>query len=516
MNYNILENYIDRVYGYAVKNTYSREEADELSQEILLTVMRSMPNLKDNNKFEPWLWGVAANVVKGYRRNKGRQRSIYVYNDFINMAADNLSNDDEEEIYNYLRAKITMLSEIYRNIVILHYYDGLSIKQIAAKLNLPDGTVTWRLSEARKKLKKECEHMEYSALYPKKMKIRIIGEGDYNGTSKPFPHVFIEDALSQNILYYCYEQSKSVEQLSKLCGVPAFYIEERLDNLLNREAVSVQGGKYLTEFIIYSDKVNKYTEDAKCIFEPVLDRFVNSMMSLASLAEKLEIYRAEKSEDELLYLFTAMALEHLSAKYNPVEYIERPVRYDGCRWSYIAHLEGNRHLTNGFGRECSANLGGLGTYQHISYHFGGFSYRSMMQDREIKVCEDILRKNEINDVESAAMAIEHGYVVKREEKLFVTAPAFTKSQYAEFKNLVERAFEPSVKIYAQAVTAFLNGYRKLFPKHLEKEVTMACRYMFLSLFAVICKMAQEKGMLKSPGKGSICDVLLQNNSVFAV
>ncbi len=53
MNYNILENYIDRVYGYAVKNTYSREEADELSQEILLTVMRSMPNLKDNNKFEP-------------------------------------------------------------------------------------------------------------------------------------------------------------------------------------------------------------------------------------------------------------------------------------------------------------------------------------------------------------------------------------------------------------------------------------------------------------------------------
>lgn len=49
----IRQNYIDRVYGYAVKNTYSREEADELSQEILLTVMRSMPNLKDNNKFEP-------------------------------------------------------------------------------------------------------------------------------------------------------------------------------------------------------------------------------------------------------------------------------------------------------------------------------------------------------------------------------------------------------------------------------------------------------------------------------
>ena len=38
MNIERIESYIEKVYGYAVNNTYSREEADELSQEILFTV----------------------------------------------------------------------------------------------------------------------------------------------------------------------------------------------------------------------------------------------------------------------------------------------------------------------------------------------------------------------------------------------------------------------------------------------------------------------------------------------
>ena len=39
MDANIIEGYVEKVYGYAVNHTYSREEADDLSQEILFTVM---------------------------------------------------------------------------------------------------------------------------------------------------------------------------------------------------------------------------------------------------------------------------------------------------------------------------------------------------------------------------------------------------------------------------------------------------------------------------------------------
>ncbi len=61
--------------------------------------------------------------------------------------------DENEELYDALRTKIAMLSETYRHIIILFYYDGLSTKRISEKLSIPEGTVTWRLSEARRKLK---------------------------------------------------------------------------------------------------------------------------------------------------------------------------------------------------------------------------------------------------------------------------------------------------------------------------------------------------------------------------
>ena len=71
--------YADRIYGYAVKRTFSRDEADELSQEILCAAIRSLPRLKDESRFEPWLWGIAANVSKAFRRGAGKRRALYSY-----------------------------------------------------------------------------------------------------------------------------------------------------------------------------------------------------------------------------------------------------------------------------------------------------------------------------------------------------------------------------------------------------------------------------------------------------
>ena len=154
MNYDIIENYIEKIYGYAINHTYSREEADELSQEILFTVVRELPKLKDDSKFEPWIWGIARNITKSFRRNMGKQRTMYSYDVLNNISYEDSIHDCEEEIYDFLRTKIAMLSSIYRNIIILYYYDGLSTKQISQKLKIPEGTVTWRLSEARRKLKR--------------------------------------------------------------------------------------------------------------------------------------------------------------------------------------------------------------------------------------------------------------------------------------------------------------------------------------------------------------------------
>ncbi|HBV50820.1 MAG TPA: hypothetical protein DEF06_00900, partial [Clostridiales bacterium] len=454
MNADIIESYIEKVYGYAVNHTFSREEADELSQEILFTAVRELPKLKDDSKFELWLWGIASNVTKTFRRYMGKQRAMYSYDTLESFPYEEEQKNESEELYDALRTRIAMLSELYRSIIILFYYDGLSIKQISEKLHIPEGTVTWRLSEARKKLKKECTEMNETALNPVKLMIRINGEGNYKDPISPFPYVYISDALSQNILYYCYETPKTVEALAKLCGVPAYYIEDCLGNLMKREAVSeVSKGKYRTDFIIYSNETREYAEKAKGIFAPVVADFVSSMKILADAAERLGIYTAGKPKEELIYLYGILAMEHLSEKYNPIKWVERPVRYDGCRWSYHAYLmNGNQNPIRGLGREESSNLGSRGTYKHISYHFGGFSYREMMFDNEINICEDILLGRKINDTDSATSAIAKGFISKKENgKLFVTVPAFTKEQKQQLDLLADTDFQSSIDEYSAGV-----------------------------------------------------------------
>ncbi len=116
------------------------------------------------------------------------------------------------------------------------------------------------------------------------------------------------------------------------------------------------------------------------------------MKALADRTDALGIYTAGKAADERIYLYGLMALEHLSQQHNPVRCTAHPVRYDGFRWSYHAYrISDTQYPIRGLGREQSANKGSRGTYQHISYHFGGFAYREMMLSDQINVCEDILR-----------------------------------------------------------------------------------------------------------------------------
>lgn len=99
---------------------------------------------------------------------------MYSYDTLEHVPYEDEYGDENEELYDALRTKIAMLSETYRHIIILFYYDGLSTKRISEKLSIPEGTVTWRLSEARRKLKKECVEMDKAALKPVKLTIRIM------------------------------------------------------------------------------------------------------------------------------------------------------------------------------------------------------------------------------------------------------------------------------------------------------------------------------------------------------
>ncbi len=508
-----IKDYIEKVYGYAVRHTYSREEADELSQEILLTAIRELPKLRDDGRFEPWLWGIAKNVTRSFSRTMGKNRATYSYDIPEDLTYEQNDADGSEDIYDLLRTKIAMLSKIYRDIIILYYYDGLSTKAISEKLCVPEGTVTWRLSEARKKIKKGFDHMNETALRPVRMSINIYGNGDYDGIRKPYPTVYIDDALSQNILFYSYEQPRTTEELSELCGVPAYYIEDSIQNLLSREAVIETGkGKVQTDFVIWSDKYGIYCEEnAKKSLAPVMDNILSVLENISEQAMQIDFYKAEKNEADLFCLFAVLAFSYAREKYCTLPYPRFKKRFDGNEWSYLGNTETGKHKRIGIYIQKSANLGSRGGYSHTVFNgISGIAFRAMMYDYYINVCEDLLHDGKTEDIESLANAIKDGYILKREDgSLFVTTPAFDIEQMKRFHSIVEACLIPHIQEYADCVYRFVDGYKKLFPEHLRDDADRLCQNMFLGMLSVVIDCAQKSGRIKMPSKDQYCDVLQQ-------
>lgn len=515
MNAEILNDYVDKVYAYAVKRTFSEEEAADLSQEILYTAVKSLAKLRDESRFEPWLWGVAENVTRSFSRRMGKQREMFSYDLPLDIAAEENEDENNEDLYSLLRLKISRLSAIYREIIILRYFDGLSTKAIAQKLSIPEGTVTWRLSEARRKIKKEFDKMEFeqTALRPVKMGISISGSGNYDGKSIPFPSAYINDALSQNILFQCMEEAKSVEDLSKACGVPAYYIEERIDNLLKRDAVKeTSKNKYITDFWVRTDKYAKYLDDnaAKAV-SPVKGAVIEAIRLLTKESRKIGYYTAEKSEDELFYLCAWLAFEHLNWKISTVPYKDHTEKYDGYRWDYIGDIRTGTYGDHWWGSNASMNNNESGKYAHYNFFGFGFGWHQMMRDSIIDVCADILAGKEPEDKFSVATAIQDGNLVRRDDgTLFVTAPAFTRRQKDEFNELTDRIFAPLMDQYVSIVDKIASGYKKLFPKHLPDVAEKQCHAMFMQLLNALIISAQDDGVLEPPAYGKVCEVLIEN------
>ena len=500
MNPEVIERYVDKVYAYAIKRTFTEEEAADLSQDILCTVLREIPKLRDESRFEPWLWGIADNVTKSFSRKQGKQRALFTYDVPEDIMQDEKPEDDHEELYAILRAKIAGLSKMYRDIIILHYYDGLSTKQISERLSIPEGTVTWRLSEARKKLKKEYNHMEESALRPKFLGIGITGSGDYSVA--PFPFVYINDALSQNILYHCYEEAHTVEELSKLCGVPAYYIEERIENLIKREAIlEPSKGKYRTDFIIWSDKYGIYCEEnAEKTLLPMMDRLLDALDNIAKEANLLDFYKAGKSEKDLYYLYGVLAF---------YDFLKES--YDGNKWRYVGFMETGQHHTIRVNWQINANMDKPDGYRHYIFgNFAGYGNGQMMLANQINACSDILTDGNCSDTTAITTAIQSGKIIRRDNGEFiVNLPAFDITAKEAFYKIVEKNMTPLAEEYFELVKKFVSGYKKLFPKHLNDDADRACHAMACHLYSTVMEYALRTGRIEPPTAGTTCEILIK-------
>lgn len=144
--------------------TLSVEEREDLTQEILLQIWRSLPQFQNRSTPSTWCYRVALNTALGWQRKEGRRRARHepwlAADELPGEGSDYAVNFQQRELVERLYAAIHQLPKADTALVLL-YLDGLSYREMAEVLGLTESNVGVKLNRARKalgELMKEVPH----------------------------------------------------------------------------------------------------------------------------------------------------------------------------------------------------------------------------------------------------------------------------------------------------------------------------------------------------------------------
>ena len=162
---------LDGLYGYCVRLTSDRTEAEDLVQDTLLRAMRAYPELRDENRVKGWLFAIATNGWRDLCRTRGRTLATVPLDDddpdedfslFATIAIEDPFPYSDELHLDFLRVfrdedvqeVFARINPVFRAPLILTTIHGFSCKEAAAILDVPLGTLLSRLYRGRKQLER--------------------------------------------------------------------------------------------------------------------------------------------------------------------------------------------------------------------------------------------------------------------------------------------------------------------------------------------------------------------------
>ena len=152
------------VYWTAMAILKSEQDAEDIVHDTFVTLIKSYDSIKDKNKVLSWLKKNAANKCLDKIKLTKTDNVDDEFFDQVEAVSEDFLPDsiiESEEMRKVVMDIIeNSLSEEIRRTLILFYFDEMSTKEIAEALNIPQGTVSWRISFAKKTIKKEVEKYE--------------------------------------------------------------------------------------------------------------------------------------------------------------------------------------------------------------------------------------------------------------------------------------------------------------------------------------------------------------------
>lgn len=153
----LVDRYADKLRRYGRKFLASNDDIEDIVQDVFVSVYRNIQSFDASLRFSPWIYRVAHNAYVNALRKSGRITFGFDIDALVSHHVHEDPAQDERDLRDMQSALDTALGKIppkYREVLVLHYFEGLPYKDIADVLQIPIGTVSVRISRAKDALKK--------------------------------------------------------------------------------------------------------------------------------------------------------------------------------------------------------------------------------------------------------------------------------------------------------------------------------------------------------------------------
>ncbi len=144
--------YADLLYRIAFLQLGNQCDAEDVLQEVFIKLLYKAPSFKDEQYEKAWLIRVTQNKCRDFRRAHAfRQPSLEE-----SRFADTAATEENRDMLS-VRAAVLSMPQNYKTVILLYYYEGYSVSEIAKILRMSPSAVKMRLQRGREFLKLELE-----------------------------------------------------------------------------------------------------------------------------------------------------------------------------------------------------------------------------------------------------------------------------------------------------------------------------------------------------------------------
>lgn len=496
MNPTFISEYSRKIFSFALSRTGNHHDAEDLAQEILLSLHHSLRSGKEIENMDAWVHRICCYTWTNFlHKQKRHWRNADL--EGLSLPSDGPTIEDHvllQESMDRLQRELAFLTRLHRRIIVMHYYDNRKVESIAQALELPLGTVKWHLFEARKKMKEAMNHMESSVSLSYQPVVIRAGHSGQPGPNNE-PNSYFNSLLSGNIFAAAYEKPETAEGIARKLGVATAYVEDYLEKYIHADLLRDSGGgRYQTNFIIDNQNCRiAVTALLKEKAESIATRFYHAIADKLPDIRRIGFHGSHLPDDFLLWTFLPYAIDNqydrvkdpaYYARYQPDERKDGGKYYVNASIQYSEQENRERIPDYDIVRKYQGNMIKFRKNRHfhglqMETWWSGNKWRDfdstdvMDMARFIELLETKVEPAEYDKLLISRLAGKH-FAARTEGCLECRIPFFKKSEFAELHSLLEEGLQSigAKEILEQVHDDFVALWKGLSPAFISnKEAT---------------------------------------------